>query len=109
LRTHDEKTDDDPNFLFDIVFSDEAIFELNGSVNRYNCRFWSNNPHWILEVHTLYLQKLNVWAGMLNNILNGPFFIDGNLNAAKYEDMLRNEIFPAIKQIIEDNFAHTWF
>jgi len=25
---------DDPNFLFNIVFSDEVIFELNGHVNR---------------------------------------------------------------------------
>ncbi|KAL6263044.1 hypothetical protein P5V15_005864 [Pogonomyrmex californicus] len=29
-----ERIDADPNFLFNIVFSDEAIFELNGQVNR---------------------------------------------------------------------------
>jgi len=30
LRTHDEKkTDDDPNFFFNIVFLDKATFELN--------------------------------------------------------------------------------
>jgi len=46
---------------------------------------------------------------MSNNILIGPFFIDRNLNAAKYEDMLRNEIFPAIRRIVGDNFAHAWF
>jgi len=33
LRTHDEKTDDDPNFLFNIVFSDEATFKLNSSID----------------------------------------------------------------------------
>jgi len=87
------KTDDDPNFLFNIVFLDEVIFELNGSVNRHNCRFWSdNNSHWMLEAHTQYSQKLNVWTSMLNNILIGPFFIDGNLNAVKYEDMMRYDM-----------------
>jgi len=40
-----KKIDNDPNFLFNIVFSDEATFELNDSVNKHNCRFWSDNPH----------------------------------------------------------------
>jgi len=47
----------------------------------------------------------------LNNTLIGPFFIDGNLNAAKYKDILKNEILPA-RWIVGDNFAHTslpWF
>jgi len=44
----------------------------------------------------------------MNNALIEPFFIDGNLNAAKYK-MLRNEIFPAIRRIVGDNLAHTWF
>jgi len=52
-----------------------------------------NNPHWMLEIHTQYRRKLNVWAGMLNKTLIGLFFIDGNLNVAKYKDMLRNKIF----------------
>jgi len=52
-----KKTDDDPNFfqysLFNI-FLDRAIFELNCSVNRHNCRFWSdNNFHWKLICNTL--------------------------------------------------------
>ncbi|EZA46950.1 hypothetical protein X777_00567 [Ooceraea biroi] len=35
-----------PNFLFNIAFSDEASFEINGNVNRHNCRFWTDeNPH----------------------------------------------------------------
>lgn len=28
---------DNPDFHFNIVFSDEATFELNGTVNRHNC------------------------------------------------------------------------
>lgn len=33
-------------------------------------RYWSDiNPHIITEVHTLYLQKTNVWAGILREII----------------------------------------
>ncbi|EFN62853.1 hypothetical protein EAG_00005, partial [Camponotus floridanus] len=61
------------------------------------------------EAHTQYPEKCNVWAGILNNQIIGPFFIEGNLTAAKYEEMLRNEIVPAVRQIVGDNFAQTWF
>jgi len=41
---------DDPLLLDNIVFFDEAIFELTGNVNRRNCRYWSDiNPHWMRE------------------------------------------------------------
>lgn len=102
--------DEDPHFSFNIAFTDEATFQLDGTLNRHNCRYWSDsNPHWMREQHTQYPQKLNVWAGILNNQIIGPFFVEGNLNAAVYEDMLRNEIVPAIRQIAGQNFEAIWF
>lgn len=56
------------------------------------------------RTHTQYPEKLNVWADVLNNVLIDPFFIDSNLIATKYEDMLRNEIFPVIIAIVDENF-----
>lgn len=39
------RCDNDNTFLDNIIFSDEASFELNGMVNRQICRYWSNkNP-----------------------------------------------------------------
>jgi len=44
-----QRINEEPNFLFNIVFSDEATFEVNGNVNRYNrhnCKLWfDENPH----------------------------------------------------------------
>jgi len=35
----------DPLLFDNIVFSDEATFELTGNVNKHNCRYWSDiNP-----------------------------------------------------------------
>lgn len=42
-----EYMDFDPNYSKKILFSDGAIFYLNGHVNRHNMRYWSDtNPHW---------------------------------------------------------------
>lgn len=79
--------DEDPPLLFNIVFSDEATFELHGNVNKQNMRYWSDvNPHWIRENKTQYPEKLNVWAGIFNDRIVRPFFIEGNLNGPKYEE-----------------------
>lgn len=89
--------DNNPDFVKNIVFSDEATFSLNGAVNRHNCRYWSqNNPHWMEELHTQYPQKVNVWAGIVGNRIIGPFFFEGTLNAARYLDFLTFELVPAL-------------
>lgn len=101
---------DDPLLLNNIVFSDEATFELSGTVNRHNCRYWSNiNPHWMRADHTQHPEKVNVWAGIFNGRVLGPFFIEGNLNAAMYENMLRDQIIPAIRNLTGGNLDEIYF
>ena len=63
----------------------------------------------MLESHTQYPQKINVWAVILNDTLISPFFIDGNLNACAYKELLRNQILPRIRDITGDNFQNIWF
>lgn len=34
-----------------IMFSNEAVFHLNGLLNRLNAQYWATeNPHWVKEV-----------------------------------------------------------
>lgn len=104
------RCDNDYTFLDNIIFSDEASFELNSTVNRQNCRYWSDeNPHWMRDLHTQYPQKLNVWAGFYERGITGPFFIEGNLNANIYLDLLRNQILPAINNLFDGNIQNIWF
>lgn len=95
-----------------LVFSDKATFKLNGTINRHNCRFWPDtNPKWMLQAYTQYPEKLNVWTGILNDVIIGPFFINDNPIAKYEEDMLmrkKSSCCLAIHEIIGD-FQHTWF
>ncbi|EFN81748.1 hypothetical protein EAI_02686, partial [Harpegnathos saltator] len=55
---------DDPLLFNNVVFSDEATFELTGNVNRHNCRYWSDvNPHWKRDNYIQYPQKVHICAG----------------------------------------------
>lgn len=90
----------DPEFVSRVLFSDEATFCLNGAVNRQNCRYWApQNPHWMIEVHTQFPQKVNVWAGIVGDRILGPFFIEGTLTSAKYLDFLRDDLTPALAML----------
>ncbi|GFU65132.1 hypothetical protein TNCV_4056021 [Trichonephila clavipes] len=53
-----------PDFHKRILFSDEAPFWLNGSVNKKNCRIWSEaNPQVYVET-PLHPEKLTVWCAL---------------------------------------------
>lgn len=99
-----------PIFPYQIVFTDEATFTLTGEVNNQNFRLWSDeNPNWVRETHTQYPQKINVWCGIIDGYLIGPFFFEENLNAQRYEILLVDQIIPAIRNIFPNNFEEIWF
>ena len=85
---------DNPHFLNSFVFSDEAIFHLNGTVYRHNCRYWAlQQPHWVQAAHTQRPQKINVWVVMVNRKFISPYFYHGNLTADRYLDRLEPQCF----------------
>ncbi|KAJ8948249.1 hypothetical protein NQ318_013237 [Aromia moschata] len=52
---------DNPLFIKNTLFSDEATFVLNGTVNKQNCRYWSiENPHLMMEANTQYPEKVRI-------------------------------------------------
>ena len=81
----------DPQRLNNLVFSDEAHFSLDGTVNRHNFRYWSDtNPNW-MQKQPLHSPRTTVWVaiGILTGII-GPFFFDDNLNKDSYLAMLQD-------------------
>lgn len=91
------------NFVKRIIFSDEATFTLNGSVNRQNCRYWATeNPHWFTEYHTQKPQKVNVWCGILDGRVLGPYFFEETLTGERYLDFLQNDLIPTLITLYPD-------
>lgn len=89
----------DPGHLQFLVFSDEAIFHLDGRVNKHNSRYWSKeNPHWHQE-ETAHTKKITVWCGIWREGIVGPFFFENSVNGESYLQMLREEFLPELEQL----------
>ena len=89
-----EKQKVDRDFYKKIIFSDEAHFQLNGYVNKQNCRIWgSENPR-MIEQYPLNPQNCNVWCAFWAEGIIGPYFFEntaGNavsVNGERYRRML---------------------
>ncbi|KAJ8944097.1 hypothetical protein NQ318_019435 [Aromia moschata] len=84
---------DNINFSKYIMFTDEATFTSNGTISSQNCRWWADdNPNFIMEYTDQYSFKANVWCGISNGRLIGPYFFRQNLNAKGYLNFLQHEI-----------------
>lgn len=95
-----EEFDNNPQLLWNICFTDEAKFLLRLAPNWQNDRVWrSSRPTDVLEVHTQYQVKINVWAGMYGTNIIGPFFYEESLTGDKYLQMLQQQIIPAIEAV----------
>jgi hypothetical protein len=97
----------DERVLSLIIFSDEAIFQLDGKVNRQNCRIWGQeNPHAVQEV-PLHSEKVMVWAALWSRGIIGPYFFDGNVDRHSYHNLLVNFLWPQLENL--DNIDELWF
>jgi len=93
---------EDEEFVTKIVWSDEAQFKLNGTMNRRNCVYWAPEN---LHVHigkAVNLPGVNVWCGLPARGLIGPFFFGGTVTGEAYLEMLRSSILPAIRVLYEN-------
>jgi transposase len=98
-----EHIDNDEHFGKNIIFSDEAIFFLNGTVNRHNCRYWAeSNPRWSTEGHTQRPQKVVVWCGLWDTKILGPYFFLDQVTCDSYLNMLQDNVFPPIEDEVRN-------
>ncbi|CAH2101036.1 unnamed protein product [Euphydryas editha] len=76
-----------------ILFTDEATFTKDGVFNIQNEQWWSNsNPYVTRKDANQHKLSVNVWAGIINNRLLGPYFIEGRLNNVSYLDILKSAV-----------------
>lgn len=83
-----------------ILFSDESTFKSDGSVNTWNCRYWAQeNPHWLREIDHQHVWKINVWCGIIERHIVGPFFFEEDLNGVRYANFIENDLPPLLENI----------
>lgn len=103
-----EDINNNENFLRSILFTDESTFVRHGEPNAQNCRYWAReNLHRYNVCRTQYPQKVNVWAGIIDTHIIGPFFIEGTLNCERYLRLLQENILPALNNL--DLQGPLWF
>ena len=88
-------------FLNNVLFSDEAHFELSGYGNRQNMRIWSDeNPHDTVEAPR-WRKKVTVFVAISGIAgLIGPYFFENYTGSAEtiktsnYLQMLKSNLVP---------------
>lgn len=87
-----QKVQNDPSFLNNVLWSDETRFTNCGIFNRNNEHYWArNNPHQNIQRRNQVKFGFNVWAGIINDRVVGPFIFDENLTGERYLRFLTNQ------------------
>lgn len=69
------------NFLRRILWTDECTFRSDGRINRHNEHHYAEeNPHCRKEMHVQGQYSVNVWMGIVDNMIIGPHIIPQNIN-----------------------------
>lgn len=83
---------------------------MNGTVCSQNCRWWAeDNPNFTIDSKDQYGQKTNVWCGVFNKSVVGPFFFRDNLNSVKYLNFLENELSDYLDELPLNLRRRMWF
>ncbi|GFX61687.1 uncharacterized protein TNCV_2591301 [Trichonephila clavipes] len=70
------KMEQDPTWVFNILWTDEALFSLHGDINNHNWRIWAtSNPREYTQ-KPLHSPKVTAWCGFTGSFIIGPFFFE---------------------------------
>ncbi|XP_025413677.1 uncharacterized protein LOC112685867, partial [Sipha flava] len=84
---------ENPYVLNYILWTDKSKFTNNGVLSKQNHRYWNDKkPQWTFETNNQTVWGTNVWCGLINGKLLGPYFYDSTLNGRRYNDFLLNEL-----------------
>lgn len=83
----------DENFFNMILWTDESHFKRCGIFNMHNYHSWSiENPNLTRASNFQEQFSLNLWSGVLNGQLIGPFELPNRLDGESYLHFLREDL-----------------
>lgn len=84
---------ENPNFFNDVLWSDESACKRDGYLNLHNLHSWQlSNPHEKREDRSQHQFKINLWTGIVNGQIVGPFELPAVLNGQNYLNFLQNDL-----------------
>lgn len=93
---------------FFLLFFNEANFDNRCEINRHNCLYWSReNPH--RAIPFLYRWSFNVWYGIVNGYIIGPYFYNGTLTETIHDNFIKNELPALLGHVDLATRAYMWF
>ncbi|CAH2004529.1 unnamed protein product [Acanthoscelides obtectus] len=105
-----DKTDNNREFLSNVLWTDESCFIRRGVVNFHNQHIWSHeNPHAVRERNFQHEFSVNVWIGIYRNRLFGPNLLPARLNAATFLEFLKAEHANMWDDVMLDLRRLAWF
>lgn len=88
------------NIETNILWSDESTFTRDGQFNVHNEHFWAaENPRLTRRNAFQVRFSVNVWAGIINETLIGPIFIEERLNGGNYLNLLRHMVTELLDEV----------
>jgi hypothetical protein len=79
----------DELFLHNILWTDEACLTREGVFKAHISHLWArDNPHAIRERGYQFRFSVSVWAGIVGDIVMGPYLLPDRLTAQRYRDFL---------------------
>lgn len=80
------------DFLFNILWTDESCFTRRGIVNFHNLHVWAHeNPHAIRPRSFQHEFSTNVWIGIYGNHVFGPYFLPQRVNSQNFLQFFEEE------------------
>lgn len=99
----------DPLFFYSILWSDESCFKRMGIFNMHNLHFWNvENPHIVRQDRFQHQFGVNLWAGILDGKIIGPFELPPRLNGVRYLQFLRDELGNLLNEVSQDVRDRMW-
>ncbi|GFS90709.1 DUF4817 domain-containing protein [Trichonephila clavipes] len=105
------KMEQDPTWVFNILWTDEAQFSFHSDVNNHNCCIWvTSNPREYTQ-KPLHSPKVTAWCVFTGSFIIGPFFfetqcpvngwITETVNAQRYLTLQRSTVVPCLIQQVQ--------
>lgn len=95
------RNEESEHFFESILWTDESHFKRSGIFNMHNYHHWSiENPRLVRASNFQTQFGVNLWGGIINGQLIGPFELPERLNGNSYLDFLRNDLPGLLEDVI---------